>query len=134
MQLFATVTTLRAQNVTRHTAGMNAHQYGVVLVPFALDECQVFQSVRLLTEGNQTEMAVIGGHIHLFTHLHKAFLLQAVGNHILDSDDFQVVFLCKCHQLRHTRHGAVVVHNLDEGTGGIETGEFAEVNSCLRMP
>ena len=112
---------------------MDTNQNRLVLLPLALDECEVLLSVALLTEGNHTEMTIFGRHIHLDTLLDNALLLQAVGNHILDGDNLQLVLLGKLHQLGQTGHGAVFVHNLDECTGRIESCQLTQVDGCFGM-
>ena len=82
-------------------------------------------SIALLTEGNQTEMAVISGHIHFFANLDERLRTQAVGNQVLDTDDLQIPFLSQFQQLRQSRHGAVFVHDFHQGTSGIETRHMA---------
>ena len=79
----------------------------------------MLQSVALLTEGYQSEMSIVGRHIHFFAYLDQRLLLQAVGNHIFDADNLQVPFLGKLHQFRHTGHGAILVHDLHQGTGRV---------------
>ena len=90
---------------------MDTYQYGVVLLPFSLDECHVLQAVALLTERNQAKMAVVSRHIDLLAFFDDALLAQSVGYHILDGDDLQIVLLGKLHQLWQTGHRAVFIHD-----------------------
>ena len=133
VKLFAAVATLRTEDVARHTRGVDAHQHRLVLTPLALDERHVLQTVRLLTEGNQTEVAVLGRHIDFLALLDEALFLQTVGDHVLDGDDLQVVLLGKLHELGHAGHSAVVVHDLNERTGRVEACQLAEVDGGLGM-
>ena len=98
---------------------MHTHQHWLVFLPFSLDESQVLQPVALLTEGHQPEMAVVRRHIHLFAHLDERFLPQPVGNQVLDGDDLHAEALGNLLELRHAGHGAVVVDNLNQGSGGL---------------
>ena len=81
----------------------------------------MFQTVADLSEGDELEMSVVRRHVHLFSDLDQRLFLQAVGYHVLDGDDFHVILTGKLHQLRQTGHRAVVVHDLHEGTGRIES-------------
>ena len=75
MQLFTAIAAHRAENVARGTAGVYADQYGFVVAPLTLDECHVLQTVRLLTERYQTEVAVLGGHVGTVANLYQRLLL-----------------------------------------------------------
>ena len=69
----------------------------------------------------------------------EALLPQDEENQLRDDpksirdNDFQMVLLGKCRQLRHTGHGAVVVHDFNEGTGREEAAQLAEVYGRLGM-
>ena len=45
---------------------MYAHEDRLFFLPLTLDEGEMFQTVALLAEGNQAEMAVVGGHVNFF--------------------------------------------------------------------
>ena len=129
VQLFAAVTPLAAEDVARGAGGVYADEDGFVFLPFAFDECHVFQSVALLAEGNEPEVAVLCRHVGFVAHFDERFRLQPVGNHVFDGDDFHVPFLGHLLQFRHAGHGAVFVHDLHEGSGRIEAGHATEVHS-----
>ena len=107
---------------------MYAYEDRLFLLPLTFDEGEVLQSVALLAEGNQAEMAVVGGHVNLFADFDERLFLQAVGNHILDADDLHVPLLGMFQQLGQTGHRTVFVHDLHEGTGRVESGHAAEVD------
>ena len=78
-------------------------------------------------------MSVLCRHIHLHAFLHDRFLLQAIGYHIADRNQFQIEFVRHFTQFGQTRHRAVFVHNLHERTGRIETGQAAHINRSFGM-
>ena len=59
--------------------------------------------------------------------LHRALLPQAVADQIGDRADLEAVPLREGFQVRPARHGAVVVHDLDDDRGRIEPGEPREI-------
>ena len=93
----------------------------------------MFLSVALLTEGNDAEVSVFRRHVSLNTHLNQRLALQSVSNQVLDGDNLQLVLLGKDHQLGHTSHRAVIVHNLHQRTSRIETCQLTQVDGSLGM-
>ena len=112
---------------------MYAHEDGLIFFPLAFDEGEMFQTSTFLTERHQAEVAIIGRHVYLFANFDKAFFLQAVGNHILDTNYFQIPLLGKFHQLWQTGHCSILIHNLHEGTSRVETCHVTEVDGGFGM-
>ena len=131
VQLFAAVASPAAEDVARHTAGVHAHQYGFVFAPLAFEQGHVLQSVALLAEGHDAEVAVLGGHVGLHTLLHQRLALQSVGDEVLDGDDVQSVALGHLLQLWHARHGAVLVQYFDECRRRLQSGQSCQVDGRL---
>ena len=69
VQLLAALTTHRAKDVTRGTRGVYTHQNGFARSPFTLNEGDVFTAIVDLPEGDEFEVAILGGKIHLVTDL-----------------------------------------------------------------
>ena len=112
---------------------MYSYKYRLVFLPFALDECEVLQTVALLTEGDESEMSVFGRHVHLFANLDERLFLQTIGYHILDGDDFHVPLLCQLHELGQTGHCAVFIHYLHQCSCRIEVSHLTEVDGGFGM-
>ena len=110
---------------------MYAYEDRLVLVPFSLYESHVLQSCALLAERDKAEVSPFCWHVHFFSHLYNRFLLQAVGDEVLDGDDFHSPFLCLYLEVRHTSHCSVVVHDFHERTCWLQSCEAAEVDGCL---
>ena len=91
----------------------------------------MLQAVALLAEGNEAEVAVLGGHVHLVALLHQALVLQTVGYEVLDGDDVQPLALGELLQLGHACHGAVFIQYLDEAGCGLHAGQTCQVDSGL---
>ena len=131
VQLFAAVAAQRTEDVAGGARRVHTHHDGLAFAPFALAQCEMLQTVAHLTEGYEVEMSVGGGHLHFVAHLHERVLAQPVGDEVLDGDDAQLVSVGKLQQLRHACHGAVVVHNLYECSGGRESCQTAKVDGGL---
>ncbi len=65
---------------------------------------------------------------------HKGLALHAVFNERLDRHHLQLVHLGKLRQLRHARHGAVLVHDFADHAGGIQSGQPRQIDRTLRLP
>ena len=121
---------------------MDAHEYGLVVGPRALDECHVLEAVALLAEGDVAEVAVGRGQVHLGCCLHELrpgggvagagrLVLEAVGYEVAYGDDAYAVALCHLAQLGHSGHGAVGVEYLYECCCGLQPGQACEVCAGL---
>ncbi len=60
-------------------------------------------------------------------------MFAAIGDEVGNGCDFQAVQLGERNQVRHAGHGAVVIHDLADNPGGIETGKPGQINGCFRM-
>ena len=116
MELFAAVATLTAEDVACHAARVHAHQHGFVFGPRAFVEDDVFQSVALLAEGNDMEVSVGCRHVGFYATLHERLLLEAIGDEVANADNLQIVLASHFLELWHTRHGAVLVEDFNQGS------------------
>src|SRR5437868_10883367 len=68
--------------------------------------------------------------------LKRSFVIQfePVPRQISDRDHHEVVPLAEPDEIRHARHGAIVVDNLADHAGGVEAGEMGQVDRRLRLP
>ena len=91
----------------------------------------MLQSVAFLAEGDKSEVPVFGGHVDFHAFLYQRFLSEAVGYQVADGDNLDAEFLGLLHELGHTGHGAVLVHDLDEGSCGLQACQASHVNGGL---
>ncbi len=63
--------------------------------------------------------------------MHGLFVQNAVMNEIGNGSDLEPVGLRHLFQVRPARHGAVVVENLHQHRGGLESGEPCQIASRL---
>ena len=79
----------------------------------------------------QIEIAVVGGHFYDLLQLHQLLALAPVGDQTLDRANAQPVFVAELHQLRKTRHGAVVVQNLAQHARRLQACHSCQIDSGL---
>src|SRR5579875_950285 len=60
-------------------------------------------------------------------------MLHAIANQIGDGEQFQIVTTTKFDELRNAGHGAVVVHDFANHSGGLEAGDAREVHGGFRL-
>ena len=77
------------------------------------------------------ERAELGLYRLLGDALHRALLLQPIADQVGDRADLQLVKLRELFQIRTTRHGAIVVEDLDDRRGRLETREAREIATCF---
>ena len=87
--------------------------------------------MHVILVGQQAERAELGLHRLLRDALHRAFLAQPVANQVGNRADLELVLLGELLEIRPPRHGAVVVHDLDDDRGGIEARESREIAARL---
>ena len=65
---------------------------------------------------------------------HQLFGAAAMRDQIRNGAKLQPMMLREGHQIRHARHGAVIIHDLADHTGGIEPRKTREIHCRFRMP
>ena len=93
----------------------------------------MLQSVALLAERYQTEMAVGCRHVDLHALLHQRFFLQAIGNEITDRHQLQSPLVGLAAQLRQAGHRTVFIENLYQRGRWLQAGKARKVNGGFRM-
>ena len=89
MELVATIATTAAKNVAGHATTVHTHEDRFARLPRSFEKRHVFETIALLSERNQAEITVIGGHFHLFSALHECFVFESVSNQVLDRDNLE---------------------------------------------
>ena len=133
VQLFATVTTFTAKDITGHATAMHTHQNGLVGLPCSLDESHMLQAIALLPEGNDAKTAKFCGQLCLHSTLHDGFLLETVGNEVANADNLQSMFLSHLLELWHACHGTVLVENLYESSSRLQSCQACQIHRSLCM-
>ena len=129
MELFATLTSHRAEDIPGHARRVNSHQYGVIACDLTLDQGDMFEAIVLLEERDKVEMSVSGGHIDLLATYHEGLGVKAIGDKVTDADKFESPLIGASAEFGESRHRTVIAHNLHEGSSGEKAGESCEVDS-----
>ena len=133
MKLFAAVAAVGAEDVARDARRVHTDQHGLLFRPLALGQGDVLQPVALLAERREAEHPPLGGHVDRHAPFDDRLFAQTVGDQIGDGDDFQVEFLRHFEQLRQTGHRAVLVHDLDQSTAGLQSGQTGQIDGRFGM-
>ena len=80
----------------------------------------------------QIEIAVIRRHFHDLFALDQFFADPTMRDQTLNGADAEAVFFAEPHQLRQTRHRAVVMQNFAEHPGRLQSGHGAPDQLPLR--
>ena len=83
--------------------------------------------------GVQPELAVLGADRALGDTLDRALVAQPVADQVGDAADPELVRVREFLELRTARHGAVLVHDLDDDGRGLEAGEARQIATRLGM-
>ena len=154
VQLLSALAAHGAEHIARHAGRVHAAEDGLALLPLAFHQRHMLQSVGHITERREHEVAIGSGERDSVAAMDKGrslrcggyflrgllsrggdcrTMLQAIGNKVFDSNDFQVVLARHLLQLRHARHRAVGVHDFDERRSGIEPRQTRQVDGCFGM-
>ena len=133
VQLVAAVAALAAEDVARDTGGMHTHQDGLAGLPLAFDEGYVLLAVAFLAEGDEAEVAILGGHVDFLALFDEVLITQAIGNQVADGDDVQPVRFGEGLQLGQARHRAVLVQDFDQAGRRVQSRQSGQVDGGLRV-
>src|SRR3954468_12839364 len=121
------------KNVAGQAARVDAdHDVGAV-ADIALHQRDVRFLVQPTLEGEDAEVTKIGGQLRRRDAAHQRFVLHPVFDQLGDRDHQQLVPLRKPRELRHPRHGAVLVHDFADHAGRIQTCNGGQVHCRLGL-
>src|SRR5210317_1254268 len=108
---------------------MDTHQDICLLVNLALYQGNVLDRIDIVRVSNGREFTSMDGGKHSGGgSVNKAFVAHAVLNNICDGYYLEPVLLGKYLQVRHSRHGAIVFHDLTNNPGRIKTRQPGHIN------
>lgn len=93
----------------------------------------MLQSVALLAERRNPEMAPFGRHVGRFAAFDDRLFPQPVGDDIGYGDDLQIILAGDLQQLRHPGHRAVLIHDLDQCAGRLKPCHAGQIDRRLRV-
>ena len=94
----------------------------------------MLHAIGFLTEWDETEIAILRGHMDFHPTLHERLLLQAVGDEIFDGDDLHIPLFGYLYELRETSHCPIFVNDFYEGCYRLHAREASKVYGSLGMP
>ena len=112
---------------------MHPNERRLVGVDRSLYESQMVLLIHGGPVEEHLEFAEVGRHLDLLLSVDKFLALAAIGDEILDRADLELMDFAKLEEVRQAGHGAVLVENLADDSGGIETGKTSQINARLRM-
>ena len=107
---------------------MNPNQNRLIGLPLPFDQSDMIQTVARLTERNQLEVSPLGRHIHHLASFDNRLRTQTIGDDIRNRDDLHSVLLGYLHQVRHTGHRSILVHDLDQRPTGLQAGHTRQID------
>lgn len=127
MELTATVTAARGENVAREALAVDANEGGGVWVDLPFDEGDVMGVVQDTAVKVQAEAAEVGGHVDFLHFFNQTFATTAIGDEVGNATHAQAVLLGEGAEVIESCHGAVGIHDLDEDACSGQAGEASEI-------
>src|SRR5262249_20170250 len=122
-----------SEDVAVHAARMHAHQHSFGSCHFSAHQRQVILGVEIAGVSDSAKLSVFGLHAAFGYAPHELLVLEAIADDLGHRDHFQAVADAEVLQLRDARHGAVVVHDFADHTGGGEAGHAGQVHRRLGL-
>src|SRR5271157_179879 len=131
-----TSTPARAEDVAYEAMRMHAHQHRFFARVFhvALDHRNVRVAGDLRLVDDHAEVTISGWNDRLRQALHIALMRHAIAYELRDGQHLHVVLTAELGELRHARHGSVVVHDLADHARGNQTCEPRQINRGFGLP
>ena len=126
----AAVAPTGAENIAHQAVGVHAHQHRLVagMLDVALDQRNVRVAVDLRLIGDHAKFAVSGRHSASASAAHVALVRHAVADELRHGQHLEIMLAAEVGQLRHPRHGAVVVHDLADHAGRNQSRQAREID------
>ena len=131
--LLAAVAAGAGEHVSGETLAVDTYQDGVVAGDIALDQGHVLVLADRAVIGDSLELSVGGWETGLGDALDELVVTHAKRYEVGDGDYLEGVLIGKLGEVRKPGHGAVFVHDFADDAGGVETGEFSEINDGLGL-
>jgi hypothetical protein len=122
---------VNADDIAKRVLQMHAHERRLGLFQIAGNQCQVHGAIDVIFVAIHSELTDVGLYRLLGDALHRTFLFQPVANQVGDGADLEIVTLREQLEIGTTRHGAVVVQDLDDGRGRLDAGETRKIATRL---
>ena len=121
-----------AETVCQQIVLVHAHEHRFVSGNVAADEREVFAVADLVGIDANLKLAAIAAHdLRGDDEIDELLVAAAIADEVADRGDLQPVLLGELHEVRHSGHGAIVVHDLADHARGVEAGEPRDIDRSL---
>ena len=133
LELLAAIAAQRVEDVAGQALGVDAHEHVVDARDVALDQRDVVLVVHQRAVADGGEVAEAGRQARLDHALDELVVPAPVGDQVGDRDHLQVVLAAVALEVGDAGHRAVVVHDLADHAGRVQTGQSREVDGRLGL-
>ena len=112
---------------------MDTHQDRLLRIDFPFDQRNVLLFVDLVLENEGAKLSNVQRQACFGYRSHQHLALHAVMDEVLDGDDLETETVRKFHQLRHSGHRSVVVHDFADDSRRRQAGQAGQINGSLSL-
>jgi hypothetical protein len=131
VKLGSAVAAAGGEDIAGEAFAVNPHQCWLSGADLAFNESDVVHAINEGAVEMEVEIPVVGGHVNRLFMLHELLAFAAVSDEVLDGTHFEPVFLFEADEIRQAGHGAIVLHDFANDSGGIESGEARKIDGGL---
>jgi hypothetical protein len=133
-ELLAAVAAHRAEGVSGEALAVDADQDLLVFEDLTLHQGDVIDVIDVVLVDDRPELAAVpGGQHRLPCPAYQRLVAEPVLDQVGDGHDLETVPAREGDEVRHPRHGAVVVHDLADHTGGLHSRHPGQVHGPLGL-
>jgi len=122
------------ERVPSQTLRVHAHRHVGAVAEVTLDQGDMALSVRQGPIADDHEVAEGGRHCGLGHTLDERLVLSPVRDEVGHGDHLEFVSAAVIHEIGHSGHSPVLVHDLADDTGRREAGQPCQIDSGLGLP
>src|SRR5688572_11604186 len=134
VELPAAVAAEGVEDVAREALRVHPHQHALTIGQVAVDQRHMLVVVDVVAIPDDLPRTMLRRQSRLSDAMHQTFVLQPVRHELRDRDERQAMVFRELLQLRSTRGGAVVIQDLTDHAGWVESRQARQVDRRLRMP
>ena len=133
-QLFAAITAIGTEDISRQASRMNTNQDVHIRGNIPFYQGHVLIIVNVIDKRNGTEVSVGCAQGRFSPPLDKRFRPHPVGNNIRHRGDLDVVFPGKLLEVRKPGHGTIILHDAANHGGRLKPCETCQIYRPLCLP
>src|SRR6185436_16612390 len=133
MELKTGVVDQRTKHVARHVLSVNTDQHRIVCLYFAHHHREVYVTIDHVFIRDRAKATVDRRQISLDYATDQHLFANAIAHQVRHSDHFKIVLRGELLELWQTRHRPILVHDLADHAGGIQTGNAGHVHAGFSL-